>query len=346
MKNNSSVIVPVYSSKDINKINKKTKYINIDIFNPNYDVISYFVNTGDNYLYSDIFDNIKGYNYVKYEEFVKAENIIDMIYANMPSELNKIDIAKYLYVSLAKILSYDINANTEKNELFNLSLITNMNNIWGSIAIGRVNNLTCAKIYSYLCKRLDIDANIIKDDEIYKVKLKIDKIIIITDLYHDIPFINANMHTKYFGSYNNDIEQDKRIKYIKNKYNDDVLDKLLKNIDYMDEECIYQILSKTEKIICVDDLKPTELSVIYKDIFDKYCPNYDIKINNLYLNETNKKHFIMISYNNDHYSYNYKQKRFIKVKEIDIIENINTNKIGLYLNEYIPNISNKLEFIN
>ena len=44
MKNKSSLIVSVSTMKDIDKINKDTKYINIDITNPNYDVINYFIN--------------------------------------------------------------------------------------------------------------------------------------------------------------------------------------------------------------------------------------------------------------------------------------------------------------
>ena len=88
------------------------------------------------------------------------------------------------------------------------------------------------------------------------------------------------------------------------------------------------------------------MSIIYKYIFDKYCPNYNIKINNLYLNEREKKHFIMISYNESHYSYNYKKKTFVEVTEEDIISNLEIGKIGLYKQENIPNISNYLECIN
>ena len=63
-----------------------------------------------------------------------------------------------------------------------------------------------------------------------------------------------------------------------------------------------------------------------------------ILINNLFLQDAGKYHFIMISYNNEHYSYNYKKKSFVKVNDIDILDNIKTGKIGLYSNEFIPNI--------
>ena len=120
------------------------------------------------------------------------------------------------------------------------------------------------------------------------------------------------MQTKHFATYNDDYDLDHKIKYIKNKYNDYYLDKALRNIDYTKEDCVKLILLKTESILNLDIIKPSELSLIYKYIFDKYCPNYDIKINNLYLNNKNKQHFIMISYHDYHYSYNYYKIR-IKV---------------------------------
>ena len=41
-----------------------------------------------------------------------------------------------------------------------------------------------------------------------------------------------------------------------------------------------------------------------------------------------------------HYSYNYKKREFVSVMDSDILDNINIGKIGLYMDEYIPNISN------
>ena len=125
---------------------------------------------------------------------------------------------------------------------------------------------------------------------------------------------------------------------IKTKYNDELIDKSLKDIDYTTKDCIEDILSKTTKILPIDKIKPTELSIIYNLIFTKYCPNYQVKINNLFLNNKEKNHFIIISYIDEHYSYNYKKKAFVKVNNLDLIDNINTGRIGLYLDEFIPNL--------
>ena len=51
------------------------------------------------------------------------------------------------------------------------------------------------------------------------------------------------MQTKYFTPYNDELDLDKKIKYIKNKYTDSLLDKSLKNIDYTKENCVGDILS-------------------------------------------------------------------------------------------------------
>ena len=339
MKNTHSLVLSVSTINDIDNIKENTKYINIDITNCNHDVIDYFLKNGENYLYSEIINNNKGYIYVKYEDFYKAETIINAIYADMPNNLNKLETARYLYTKIAKYVFFDINIIPEKNETYNFLLTSSINNLWGSLSLGRVTESSISKIYYYLCRRLDIDISLELNNnkELYN-KLTIDNLILNVNLFKDIPYIQTNMKTKYFTPYNDDNDLDKKVKYIKNKYTNSLIDKALKNVDYTKENCVEDILYKTQDIINIDDIKPVELSVIYEYLFNKYCPNYNIKINNLFLNSDDRFHFIMISYNNDHYSYNYKKSSFVKVNDIDILDNMKNGKIGLYLNEFIPNI--------
>ena len=138
MKNTHSLVLSISTMKDIDKIKENTKYINIDITNCNHDIIDYFLKHGQNFLYSEIIDNNKGYIYVNYDEFYKAENIINLIYANMPNNLNKLEIARYLYTQIAKYVFFDINIIPEKNETYNFLLTSNINNLWGSLSLGRV----------------------------------------------------------------------------------------------------------------------------------------------------------------------------------------------------------------
>lgn len=340
MKKMPSLVVEIFSMKDIDKITEKTKYINIDITNIDFEIIDFFLKNGENYLYSEIIDGVPGYIYVNYEDFFRAEEIIKGIYAGMPNDLSKLEMARYLYVSIANYVFFDINLVPEKNENYNFSLFSSIHNLWGSLSLGRVNDISVSKIYYYLCRRLDIDIELevnYDTKEAYN-KLKINNIIFLVDLFNDIPFIQVRMKTTHFGNYNDDINLDKKVKYIKSKYNDILLDKALKRIDYTDKDCVANILYKTQNVLEVDKVKPIELSVIYDIIFKRYCPNYSIKINNLFLNNKYKNHFIIISYGDEHYSYNYKKKMFVKVNDRDIIANIDAGKIGLYLNEFIPNL--------
>ena len=338
MKNTHSLVVSISTISDIDKIKENTKYINIDITNCNHDIIDYFLKNGQNYLYSEIIDDNKGYIYVGYEDFCKSETIINAIYADMPNDLTKLETARYLYTSIAKYVFFDINIIPEKNETYSLTLTSSINNIWGSLSKGRVTEKSLAKIYYYLCNRLGIEASIDFSNNTTSNKLILGNLVLNVNLFKDLPYLQVKMPTKHFVPYNDDLELDKKIKYIKNKYIDSLIDKALKNIDYTKEKCIEDILYKTQNIINIDNIKPVELSIIYEELFSKYCPNYSIKINNLFLQDAGKYHFIMISYNNEHYSYNYKKKSFVKVNDIDILDNIKTGKIGLYSNEFIPNI--------
>ena len=232
MTNTKSLVLSVSSIKDIDNIKENTKYINIDITNCNDEVIDYFLKHGNNYLYSEIIDNTLGYTYVGYEDFYRAETIISGIYGNMPNNLTNLETARYLYTEIAKHVFFDINLVPEKNETYSFSLTSKINNIWGSLSSGRITKSSICKIYYYLCKRLDLNISIeIDDDKKWYNKLTIDKLIINTDLFEDIPYIQNNMETNYFNPYNSDLDIDKKIKYIKNKYTNVLIDKILKNID-------------------------------------------------------------------------------------------------------------------
>ena len=346
MKNKASLIVSISNMSDLDKITKDTKYINLDITNPSDEVMAYFIKNGSGYMYGDLILTTIGYNYVSYDDFVKAENIVDMIFSNMPRGLDKLAIAKYIYVTICKYVSLDIDTDQSKNEVYNSSLISTINNLWGSLALGIVGSSSMAKIYYYLCRKVGIDVGIIMNENSKNevTKLLIDNQVLLTDLYSDIPYIKCKMKTRFFDIYNNDIVLDKRIGYLKGNYTDDKLDRELRDIAIDAYDYVSLVLEKTLKIIDMNEIKPMELSVIYRYIFDRYCPNYNIKINNLFLNRQHKLHFIMISYDDIHYSYNYRENMFINVSDEDIIDNIAIGKIGLYQGESIPNI-NYAEFM-
>ena len=345
MKDKSPIIFNVSNMDDINKLKElsNVKYINIDITNPNLEVIYYLIDNGSNYSYSESIDGINGYIYVSHEIFKEAElELLDII-NNVPVTLNELEIARYLYITLGKSLGYDINILPDKNETFNLETISTLNNIWGAIKNKKGTNISFTKTYLYLCKIMNIDCELISVGQIGYLKnlLKIDNNNILTDITQDIPYIQANFKTKFFNGYNDNIELDRKINYIEDNYNEDLIDHSLKQLDYSKEDIIKDILVKTQKILNINNIRPIELGIIYDIIFNKYCPNYNISINNLFINDiyNTKEHFILICYDNKYYSYNYTKSSFMEISYDEIQKNIENKKIGIYLNERIPNIN-------
>lgn len=347
MKNGSKIMMDINTMEDI-KILKNTpsvKYINLNITSPNLEVIYYLLENGDSYSYAEKIEDKRGYTYVSYEVFKKAENFILDVINNIPPNLNKLEVAKYFYITIGKNIGYDINILPDKNETNNLENLNFLNNIWGSIYSTKGTNYSFTKLYLYLCKLMNIDCQItyLEKFRYYKNLLSINARNIEVDITKDIPYIEAGFRTKGFTGYDDNLEIDKKISYIKDNYCEVKLDEILQKIDYNNPDIFNIILFITGKIIDASKLKPIELGIIYDYIFSKYCPNYNISINNLYIvnNDKKREHFILISYDNKSYSYNYTKNSFVEIDIKEIEKNIENHKMGVYLNEKIPFLINK-----
>ena len=340
MKDREQLVFNIKTEEDLSKLddNKDIKYINIDITTPNKKVIDYLIKNGQNLLYTETINDNIGYIYVDYEMFKNGQKIVDEITKSIPTNLTKIELAKWLYIKLGSFISYDINTIPEKNEVLNLSAISTINNIWGSLSTGKGTNHTFTKLYYYLCKLNEIDCKLIKINEYGYQKniIKVDSTEIITDITNDLPYIQGKYKTRFFGSYNDDINLDRNIGYT-NEYSEKELEKIVKTLDYNNDNFFKELLLKTQGIINVKNIGPIELGIIYNDIFNKYCPSQDISINNLYIkNQNHKEHFILITQGNNHYSFNYNKKSFVEIPEEQLLKNIDTGKIGIYDNENVP----------
>lgn len=352
MKDSSPIRMNITTLNDIEKLktNPNIKYINLNIEDPNIEVLYYFIDNGEKYSYAERSTNNNGYIYVSHEIFKQSQLFIFDIINNIPPELNELEIARYLYITIAKNIGLDINIIPEKNETINLENINIIHNLWGSIYNNKGTNKSLTNIFLFLCKLMGINCKIIKGQNSEELRniLEINKRKIITDITNDIPYIQAGFKTKNFIGYNDNLNLDKKIAYIKDEYSNEKIEQLFNQIDYTKEETFYQILTETSKIIKAENIKPIELGIIYKIIFDKYCPTYEISINNLYIKNTYhiKNHFILIQYNNKYYSYNYTKNNFTEIPKKEILKNLETKKIGIYLNEKIPSLtSNQTEIL-
>ncbi|MCI6266093.1 MAG: hypothetical protein MR598_04535 [Erysipelotrichaceae bacterium] len=349
MKDSSQIRMNIKTMEDINKLKemKQVKYLNLDIMNPNLEVIYYLIDHGQNYSYSERIENQNGYIYVPHEIFKQSELFILDIINSIPTNLNEIEIARYLYITIGKNLGYDINILPEKNETFSLKDINMIHNIWGSLSNTKGTNTSFTKLYLYLCRIMNIDCKLITTSKLGYLKnvLTIDNTDIIVDITQDIPFIQAGFKTKNFTGYNDNLELDKKISYIKDDYAEKKIESSLRNLDYRQKDLFKTILLKTQEIIGAGNLKPIELGTIYDLIFSKYCPNYNITINNLYIHDAynTKEHFILMNYDEKYYSYNYNRNSFVEISKEEIIKNIETKKIGIYRNEKIPFITKEIE---
>lgn len=343
MKDSKQLRMNITSMADIKKLEqtKDVKYLNIDITSPDLEAIYYLIDHGQNYVYADLIDNARGYIYVPYDIFKQAMTFILDIINHIPATLDELEIARYLYITIGKNIGYDINILPDKNEIFSLKSINIINNLWGSIYTTKGTNTSFCKLYLYLCRIMSIDCKLIATSQLGYLKnvLTINNTNIVVDLTQDIPYIQAGFKTNHFTGYNDNLELDKKISYIKNTYNELIIEENFKHLDYTKNDIFQTILIKTGEIIKAERLKPIELGIIYDIIFSKYYPNHNISINNLYIQTPkNKEHFILITHENKHYSYNYTRNSFVEIPKDEINNNIENQKIGLYLNEKIPSI--------
>lgn len=340
MKDIDSLVMLVRDKDDCNKLeDTDIRHVNIDIKDINVDVIKYLLNSNNKYLVSDYIDDKYGYVYVTLDKYKEGQGIINNILSLiMDKDYDELEVARYLYIKLGKIVNIDINAISSKSDLYNFNTISNINNIWESISIGKVNNMSLCKLYLYLCSMMDLDCEIVSNnDSGYLVnKINIDGKSIFVDITRDLYLIQGGFKTKYFDNYNDDIELDKKIGYVNNDYSDMLIDTIMKKIDYSLDNFLYNILVVTSSFIDINNIGTYELYTLYKEIFDKYCGNYDIRVSNMYIRELDERsHFVVISYNNKYYSYNYDRGCFVEVDNLDLVNNINNNNIGVYLDEDI-----------
>lgn len=335
--NSRDVIVNIKSMKDIDKISENTKYINVSIDDVNIEVIDYLLLNGNRYSYSDIIGEKNGFIYASYDMFKYSEGVITSIIDSMPSGLNKIEMIRYIYIALGKILCVDINTMDSKNETISFNNISIINNIWGAISRRKVGDAVVSKIFMYLCSRIGVKCELVSSNIKGNIANKVyfDDSFLIVDLFSDIHNIQGGFVTKYFDKYNDNKDIDKKIAYIKDEYMDYYVDMVLKKLDYTKENILYEVLSLTSTVLNINNIGPYELFKIYKNIFDEYIQNYDIKINNLFVYSgiDIKDHFTLFSYNNKHYSFNYNRGCFISMDKNILRDNIKNRRIGIYDDE-------------
>ena len=342
MKRNNSLVCSVTKFDDIKKINRNTQYINLFLDKANGELFAYFIENGKKYSYAESFSELNGYIYVDYDTFIKGEMKVKSIIEGIPSNLSQLEKLRYIYIELGKTMSYDINVILEKNDNFIFNNLGNINNLWGSLSTGKITNISIVKIFKYLCVLSNIDCEIVSTSDYGYLcnKVVINDQVMLLDLMKDIPYIQCGFPTMYFHNYNDDIELDKKIGYVHNIYNNEIIESEIKKYIKNGNCNLEKILFIIQQVLNVDNIRPIELGIILDSIFSKYFPNHEITINNLYINDLygNKEHFLLITGDNKHFSYNYRKKSFVEISKQELTHNLNSKKIGIYLEEEIPDL--------
>ncbi|MDO5568537.1 MAG: hypothetical protein Q4G04_00290 [bacterium] len=333
----SELVLVVDDKTDFNTISDDVKYIkfNIDVINK--EIIKYFINNGKDYYYSD------GYVYVSYDTFVLGNEKIKKILEGIDNNFNELEIVRYLYIRIGKLINYDINNDFYKNDKFSFNKMTTANNIWGCISSGSASNYGVAHLFRYLCLLCNINCEVITVDDKGTLANKLNIIInnknkcLLVNLMKDIHLIQANFKTKYFGAFNNDIQLDTKVGYIVDNYNDD---KIRYVIEDSPEYDILSVLNKIKSSIDMIGIGQVELGSICSNILNS-CNFFDVTVNNLYMIDIyngQREHFVMFTHCGKHYSLSYSKGRFVELTNDDIRSSIDKMRIGIYLNEEIPGI--------
>lgn len=136
-----------------------------------------------------------------------TENLIDKTIKRMPENLNKIEQARYIYISLGKLFTFDKEywlGNSEQQKKIYYRSISNNIDI-EKLKEKRKTRATCieiSKVYENCLKRIGIDATTYQEDpdDRHRITLiKVDNNTYEADLQRDLVYIQTKRDTKYFG---------------------------------------------------------------------------------------------------------------------------------------------------
>jgi len=228
--------------------------------------------------------------------------MVEKLKSEMPKDLNEIEIAKYIYIELGKIKSYDekyfFGNSKTRNKIYRLAKST-PNRINETMKKRRVVCVSLSYLYRELLKRFDIKSYInypdIEGDHVNVTICLNDGTNVKADLQLDLPMIQTNMKTRYFGtkergdeaegfseiSDEENVEIDKRIHYIndKNDYRDEEIKKLKQSCQgKLPTEISELIINNQEVNNLPSDMGYIEKSQYYIVLF-RFCmprKNFDI----------------------------------------------------------------------
>lgn len=228
--------------------------------------------------------------------------MVQKLKSEMPKGLNEIEVAKYIYIELGKIKSYDekyfFGNSKTKSKIYRLARNT-PNRINETMKKKKIVCVSLSYLYRELLKRFNIKSYInypdIEGDHVNVVICLNDGNNIKADLQLDLPMIQTRMKTRYFGtkergeeiesfseiSDEENIEIDKKINYINDEkdYTDEEIKALKQNCQGKSPTEISKIIINNQAVNNLPtDMGYVERSKYYIGLFRLCMPrkNFDI----------------------------------------------------------------------
>jgi len=280
------------------------------------------------------------------------EKLVQRLIEKIPTEYSDLEKARYVYISLAKIFTFDENYYIGNSKMHKKLILTAKHEPIKDkeVDLSKKNKAICisiAKTYNYVLNKIGINANLYnpnQEDPHVCSRIEIGDKSYLADLQLDLLFIQMNRPTRFFGrGFSNESLTDEELSQIDDKigydYNgENEVSKIIKNlikkcneINCFPKEVEY-IIQELGKIDCLKDMELVEIDTFYSWILKRMFKLSDytnIRKNFLYSLDENRNrseydYYLSVlnsgksrerSY--DRYEFDRAKKKFRKIDEID-----------------------------
>lgn len=266
----------------------------------------------------------------------------------MPQDLNELELAKYIYIQLGLIKSFDtkyyFGTHDQQVKMYKIAQRTS-ENMEEAIQKRKIICVSISEMYRYLLQHYGIQSEVSKEVTIlghaYNIIYFKDGRIMEADLQKDLEKIQLGMKTKYFGvdygvsyatiSEKENIRIDKKIGRIKEEsdYRDEKIEKMIRNLRGLDIlEQVEQILKADDIVAMPKDIGYVERAKFYYNLIGKILnPYLSVKCDIFHcyrykkvkdLDEEEKKYIMLLSIyppgnNLEVYAFSDSKGKFVKV---------------------------------
>ena len=217
------------------------------------------------------------------------EKLIDRLIEKIPKEYSEMEKARYLYINLAKIFTFDENYYLGNSKMQKQIVLRSNKESIGKreIVLNKKNKAVCisiAKAYCYALNKIGIEAHVCQynpDDPHVSTLFYVEGKSYIADLQLDLLYVQMGRKTRFFGKgYANEDLPDEEIERIDEKigYNYKGENEVSKKLKMLQEKCkgiktffnrVNLIIEELKDIDCLKDMGLVEVDAFYSWTFKR-----------------------------------------------------------------------------